>query len=145
MGIDGSTDKSCQICSSQDFRYKCPTCYLKYCSLPCFTVHKATPCEKPAPPAQPVSSTKLPQYQFSTKDTVPPERLQLLGSSEAVAECLANPHVQRMVRELATGTAGPDTSEALRHALQEPIFRELADACLRVVELPSDAPELASC
>ena len=142
------------------------SCLVWSCSLPCFTVHKATPCEKPAPPAQPVSSTKLPQYQFSTKDTVPPERLQLLGkplatlieilltcwavwfsavcvlcltmfvglschflisswldiyqtgSSEAVAECLANPHVQRMVRELATGTAGPDTSEALRHALQ---------------------------
>lgn len=31
-------------------KYKCPTCYIKYCSVACFKKHKETPCQKPDGP-----------------------------------------------------------------------------------------------
>ena len=36
----------CQICETEDSKYKCPKCYLNYCSIPCFTKHKEIPCQK---------------------------------------------------------------------------------------------------
>ena len=35
----GSKD-TCTICSSSDFRYKCPSCLVRTCSLACFKAHK---------------------------------------------------------------------------------------------------------
>ena len=33
------------MCTKEAFRYKCPTCFLKYCSVNCFKVHKESPCQ----------------------------------------------------------------------------------------------------
>lgn len=42
---------SCQVCGPEGgaglAKYKCPTCFLKYCSVVCFKRHKETPCSKP--------------------------------------------------------------------------------------------------
>eukprot|EP00122_Pirum_gemmata_P018366 Pgem_evm1s17197 len=34
----------CGVCNEQEFKYKCPKCKLRYCSLACFKIHKETPC-----------------------------------------------------------------------------------------------------
>lgn len=40
--IDRKSDEyKCAICSSSEFRYKCPSCLLRTCSLACFKTHKA--------------------------------------------------------------------------------------------------------
>ncbi|KAL3232091.1 Protein HIT1 [Nakaseomyces bracarensis] len=31
-----SNEKRCQICKENDFKYKCPKCSIKYCSLACY-------------------------------------------------------------------------------------------------------------
>lgn len=31
---------NCDVCASQQHRYKCPTCTVKYCSASCFKSHK---------------------------------------------------------------------------------------------------------
>ncbi|KAL1330074.1 hypothetical protein AAHE18_12G086700 [Arachis hypogaea] len=40
--------KQCQVCNEAQSKYKCPSCYVPYCSLACFKNHKEFPCEKPS-------------------------------------------------------------------------------------------------
>nr|CAG4642943.1 EOG090X0JQ4 [Evadne anonyx] len=119
----------CQLCDKNVFKYKCPTCYVKYCSLDCFKTHRQSPCEKPKQPEAPSSQKRA--YQFTTPDTVPQEILKELGNSDAIKECLKNPHVREIMASLVTST-NPD--KAIKEAMLEPIFTELAIAALKTVE-----------
>jgi len=53
------------------------------------------------------------------------------ASSEEVKECLANPHVRQMLTSLVQSQT---TDTSIKEAMQEPIFLELAHACLKIVE-----------
>ncbi|KAL6942097.1 hypothetical protein ACO0QE_003263 [Hanseniaspora vineae] len=33
---------NCEVCQEETFKYKCPACQLKYCSLACYKTHKET-------------------------------------------------------------------------------------------------------
>lgn len=48
------SSNKCQVCGPDGGdglpKYKCPTCYIKYCSVACFKKHKETPCQKPEGP-----------------------------------------------------------------------------------------------
>eukprot|EP01028_Stygiella_incarcerata_P004548 TRINITY_DN2002_c0_g1_i1.p1 TRINITY_DN2002_c0_g1~~TRINITY_DN2002_c0_g1_i1.p1 ORF type:complete len:143 (+),score=29.76 TRINITY_DN2002_c0_g1_i1:120-548(+) len=35
-------EKLCQVCGKESWKYKCPQCQTKYCSIPCFRKHKET-------------------------------------------------------------------------------------------------------
>lgn len=123
------------------------------CTVQCFNVHKELPCEKPAlaPPSEnlPVEHPPL-TYRFPTADTVPVEKLQALGilfvlqnqevltfslfspaHSDELKECLSNPHVRNILKSLVQSQT-PETS--ITNAMKEPIFLELAHACLKIVE-----------
>nr|CAG4649851.1 EOG090X0JQ4 [Scapholeberis mucronata]SVE94012.1 EOG090X0JQ4 [Scapholeberis mucronata] len=132
----------CQLCNKEPFKYKCPTCYIKYCSLQCFKVHKESPCEKPnpEPSSSEIALKECPplSYQFPTADTVPIHKLQELGQSEEVKQCLSNPHVRDILRSMVHSST-PDT--AISNMMKEPIFLELAHACLKVVEPEKFQPE----
>ncbi|KAL4584715.1 hypothetical protein LXL04_009323 [Taraxacum kok-saghyz] len=39
--------KGCKVCEKAESKYKCPACFVPYCSLICFKKHKETPCDKP--------------------------------------------------------------------------------------------------
>lgn len=120
-------------------------------------MHRESPCEKPeaAPPSAGNPPSPL-KYQYPTTDTVPLEKLQQLGKDlffiscettttskvlgfsphptagrDEVKECLANPHVRQMLISLVQSQT-PDLT--MKEAMQEPIFLELAHACLKVVE-----------
>jgi len=67
----------CQLCEKNVFKYKCPKCYVKYCSLQCFKTHQESPCEK----VQVVEPVAPPTYQFPTRDTVSREQLRELGNN----------------------------------------------------------------
>ncbi|XP_022640995.1 zinc finger HIT domain-containing protein 3 isoform X2 [Vigna radiata var. radiata] len=41
--------RQCQVCIEALSKYKCPSCYLPYCSLVCYKKHKELPCVKPQP------------------------------------------------------------------------------------------------
>nr|CAG4635206.1 EOG090X0JQ4 [Alona affinis] len=129
----------CQVCGVDPFKYKCPTCYIKHCSLDCYKVHRQSPCEKPSgvPPSDDNSAAPF-KYQFPTADTVPLDKLQELAGSEEVKECLSNPHVRQMLKSLVQSQT-PDSS--IKEAMQEPIFLELAHACLKIVEPQNGATE----
>nr|CAG4647571.1 EOG090X0JQ4 [Megafenestra aurita]SVE92784.1 EOG090X0JQ4 [Megafenestra aurita] len=132
----------CQLCNKAVFKYKCPTCYIKYCSLPCFKAHKETPCEKPSAPCPsenlPIEAVPL-SYKFPTTDTVPIEKLQALANSEELKESISNPHVREILKSLVQSQ---NPKEDIENAMKEPIFLEFAHACLKVVEPEKFKPDI---
>jgi len=74
------------------------------------------------------------EYEFPTEDTVPPEKLQQLRHSKELKSCLKNPHVRQIMKSILNSE---NPSKAIALAMREPIFVEMADACLKIVE-PQD-------
>lgn len=106
------------------------------CSSTCFKTHKETPCTplEPEKVAETLEKSQEKVYQFPTEDTVPRSRLEQLKESQELKDCLKNPQVRDIVRAVLTSK---DPTEAIALAMTEPIFVQLADACLNVVE-PND-------
>ncbi|XP_034941703.1 zinc finger HIT domain-containing protein 3 [Chelonus insularis] len=126
--------KTCCICKEVNSNYKCPTCKEPYCSLVCCKLHKEIGCVIHV--QEPVEQPKeKPECNFPTEDTVPIEKLELLRYNDEVKECLKNPHVRDIARAIISD---PDPSKLIALAMTEPIFVELADACLKVVEPSND-------
>ncbi|KAF8420039.1 hypothetical protein EV426DRAFT_700667 [Tirmania nivea] len=62
----------CQLCNVTESRYKCPTCFIPYCSLACYKPHKTVHEAKPPPaPSEPPTSTTT--ELTSTAAPPPPE------------------------------------------------------------------------
>ncbi|KAL5381341.1 hypothetical protein PMIN06_008873 [Paraphaeosphaeria minitans] len=55
-------DSACGVCNTAPKKYKCPTCALPYCSIPCFKEHKRAHPEgaSSVPASQPVFEVELP-------------------------------------------------------------------------------------
>ncbi|MED6276710.1 hypothetical protein CHARACLAT_005734 [Characodon lateralis] len=132
----------CSVCSEQTPKYRCPSCNIRYCSLGCYKKHKDTclPIEKPASPnpeskdaagsAEPWSVDDL-LHEDDIIDKVPLQRLQLLGQSAELRDLLCNPHLRRLLCSVDDAESKED---AIMAAMQEPLFVEFADQCLKVVE-----------
>ncbi|NXI80040.1 ZNHI3 protein, partial [Rhipidura dahli] len=128
-------------------RYRCPRCGSAYCSVPCCRTHRErctpdSPRQRereaaghgPSPgPARSPGSLEDVLGEEDEQDRVPPQKLQLLGESEELRALLLNPHLRQLL--LAIDRA-QDKSSLLRKFMQEPLFVEFADCCLRIVEPP---------
>uniref|UniRef100_A0A182JGA0 HIT-type domain-containing protein n=1 Tax=Anopheles atroparvus TaxID=41427 RepID=A0A182JGA0_ANOAO len=137
-------DRKCGICKANDRKYKCKTCNIPYCSVPCYKTHQEQPCEPattlPADVEEPFREDRVPKKTilFPTVDTVPQEKLELLGQSEHLKNLLQNPHLRRFLKEVDNGRDGMN---AIRVAMMEPLFVEFADECLRIVEPSQNDPQ----
>ncbi|XP_010217114.1 PREDICTED: zinc finger HIT domain-containing protein 3 [Tinamus guttatus] len=67
------------------------------------------------------------------QDRVPLQKLELLGESEELRGLLLNPHLQQL---LLTIDKAEEKSALMKKYMQEPLFVEFADCCLRIVEPP---------
>ncbi|XP_012524444.2 zinc finger HIT domain-containing protein 3 [Monomorium pharaonis] len=127
--------KTCCVCGKDGASYKCPTCRAPYCSIGCCKEHKVQPC-KPSVLSERAKESQISErkYEFPTEDTVPVEKLQQLRNSKELIKCLENPHLHDIMKAVVNS---PDPTEMIALAMKEPIFVEMANACLKVVE-PSD-------
>lgn len=103
------------------------------CSIGCCKAHKQNNCQPPKSQENKViedTKNKI-NYDFPTEDTVPIEKLNQLRHSEELKNCLKNPHVRNIMRGILTDK---NPTSAIASAMTEPIFVEMADACLNVVE-----------
>ncbi|XP_053966230.1 zinc finger HIT domain-containing protein 3 [Anastrepha ludens] len=126
----------CVTCQVPTNKYKCPTCLESYCSLNCYKKHKEADCESKQSlntPTSEVSHIEEPTLHepFSTKDTVPRKKLEMLKDCAALHRLLCNPHLRNLLKEI---DVTPDAWKAMKAAMQEPLFLEFADECLKVVE-----------
>ncbi|XP_017885420.1 zinc finger HIT domain-containing protein 3 [Ceratina calcarata] len=125
--------KVCCVCGKEESSYKCPVCKEPYCSIDCCKSHKTKNCELSKPQEKnAIEDVKgAVKYDFPTEDTVPIEKLRQLRDSEDLKDCLKNPHVRNIMRGIL---ADKNPTKAIASAMTEPIFVEMADACLKVVE-----------
>ncbi|XP_075167080.1 zinc finger HIT domain-containing protein 3 [Haematobia irritans] len=129
----------CIVCQEETNKYKCPKCLGPYCSLKCYKGHKDSPeCvdkvkEKDTHESDNQDEEDEPTIHepFKTEDTVPKEKLQMLGDSMHLKNLLYNPHLRNLLTEIDTA---PSAWKAIRAAMQEPLFLEFADECLKIVE-----------
>uniref|UniRef100_UPI0037E750AC zinc finger HIT domain-containing protein 3 n=1 Tax=Semicossyphus pulcher TaxID=241346 RepID=UPI0037E750AC len=131
----------CSVCSEQTPKYRCPACKIRYCSLGCYKRHKDTclPVDQHAP-INPEAKAALSTEPWSVDDLlheddvidkVPLQRLQLLGQSKELRDLLCNPHLRQLLRSI---DGGDSKSDAMKAAMQEPLFVEFSDRCLKIVE-----------
>ncbi|XP_055299239.1 zinc finger HIT domain-containing protein 3 [Sitodiplosis mosellana] len=125
----------CLECSDDTRKYKCPRCNNFCCSFECFKKHKDVDCT-PAKTeneekCQKTENVKKTILQFTTEDTVDPEKLEQLGNSEALKDLLRNPHLREFIRAV---DSSENARKAMRYAMLEPLFIEFADECLKIVE-----------
>lgn len=141
----------CSVCSERTPKYRCPACKIRYCSLGCYKKHKDTclPVDKPAP-SNPETETAVSTESWSVDDLlhedditdkVPLQRLQMLGQSKELKDLLCNPHL----RQLLCSIDGAERKEdAMKSAMQEPLFMEFSDQCLKIVENDAKSSEDAN-
>ncbi|KAF2689691.1 hypothetical protein K458DRAFT_427806 [Lentithecium fluviatile CBS 122367] len=111
-------DTLCGICHAQPKKYRCPTCSMPYCSMPCFKEHKATHSDSaPTPPTaapehdlpNPPPPKPLPRYLRSKIDfaqlATDPKYLDLLKRHPALL-----PTLQRIY----SATIEPDPDQERR-------------------------------
>ncbi|XP_037227203.1 zinc finger HIT domain-containing protein 3 [Falco biarmicus] len=145
--------RPCTVCGAAGAaKYRCPRCAAAYCSVPCCRNHKER-CrpepkrERPAAgqafPGGPSRAEQRAGSPWSVEDIlaeddeqdrVPLHKLKLLGESEELRGLLLNPHLRQL---LLTVDQAEDKSSLMKKYMQEPIFVEFADCCLRIVE-PSE-------
>ncbi|XP_078122495.1 zinc finger HIT domain-containing protein 3 [Sander vitreus] len=131
----------CSVCSEHTPKYRCPACKIRYCSLGCYKRHKDTclPVEQPAPIEPEVKDSfntetwtveDLLQEEEDIVDKVPLQRLQLLGQSKELRDLLCNPHLRQLLRSIDSADSKDD---AMKAAMQEPLFVEFSDQCSKIV------------
>uniref|UniRef100_A0A8C6ZK70 Zinc finger HIT-type containing 3 n=1 Tax=Nothoprocta perdicaria TaxID=30464 RepID=A0A8C6ZK70_NOTPE len=93
------------------------------------------PPEQPAAPRAPGSAWSVSDIltEDDEQDRVPLQKLELLGESEELRGLLQNPHLRQL---LLTIDQAEEKSSLMRKYMQEPLFVEFADCCLRIVEPP---------
>uniref|UniRef100_A0A8C6XQR7 Zinc finger HIT domain-containing protein 3 n=1 Tax=Naja naja TaxID=35670 RepID=A0A8C6XQR7_NAJNA len=144
----------CVVCGRegrQAAKYRCPGCRERYCSVPCYKKHKEECASRVDPAMQPADSDPSCPIQREKSwraegspwsvddilteddedDRVPLQKLQLLRESEELQGILSNPHLRTL---LLTIDQANDKSALMRRYMQEPVFVEFADCCLRTVE-----------
>lgn len=53
------------------------------------------------------------------------------GHSKELRDLLRNPHLRQLLKSVDSGV---DKQQAMKAAMQEPLFAEFADQCLKIVE-----------
>uniref|UniRef100_A0A8C3YJ02 Zinc finger HIT domain-containing protein 3 n=1 Tax=Catagonus wagneri TaxID=51154 RepID=A0A8C3YJ02_9CETA len=140
----------CVICLEKP-KYRCPVCRVPYCSVTCFRKHKehcnpeTRPVEKKIRSAL-TAKTKNPVENKDDEDDdsvadflnsdeeedrVSLENLRNLGESAALRSLLLNPHLRQLMVDL---DQADNKAKLMRACMQEPLFVEFADCCLRIVE-----------
>ncbi|XP_074016640.1 zinc finger HIT domain-containing protein 3 [Numenius arquata] len=142
--------RPCGVCGAAGAaKYRCPRCAAAYCSVPCCRTHKERCAPEPERSAGGESSPGGAEgagqaaggpwsvedilSEDEEQDRVPLQKLQLLGESEELRGLLLNPHLRQL---LLTIDGAEDKSSLMKKYMQEPLFVEFADCCLRIVEPP---------
>ncbi|CAO2644644.1 Zinc finger HIT domain-containing protein 3 [Lemmus lemmus] len=138
----------CVVCLEKP-KYRCPACRVPYCSVACFQKHK----EQCSPETRPVENrTVAPATTRSEEnkgevdddssvadflnsdeeeDRVSLQKLRNLGESATLRSLLLNPHLRQLMVNL---DQGDNKAKLMKACMQEPLFVEFADCCLRIVE-----------
>jgi len=122
MMMMASATTVCEVCQKQPFKYKCPQCQAKYCSVGCYKIHKETvhtivqhiPSEQQQqstvsstasfvestsllPPTESIHAASI---TASSEGTVPFEKLKRIEGSSKLLNALKDERLQNLIREI---------------------------------------------
>ncbi|XP_018570905.1 zinc finger HIT domain-containing protein 3 [Anoplophora glabripennis] len=132
-------NKTCDICH-KDGIYKCPTCLIFYCSLTCCKKHREAKCD-----VVKFDSDEDEEEQVERKrkkdNNYHDSELEVPKNNEQGNGLLGNNHSRNLP---VTIDEAENVEEILEKNEQEPIFEEIAGACLKVVEpqIEDDEPQI---
>ncbi|XP_071717483.1 uncharacterized protein [Rutidosis leptorrhynchoides] len=137
--IKAPPKKCCKICENTESKYKCPTCFIPYCSLTCFKKHKENPCIKPAPENENDTSAPIlpidvdrPCYIDNFDDVLPQSQLESIATSTEILEALKDKELQKIICNIDC-SANAETE--LDKAMEQEVFRLFTEKILsRVTE-----------
>ncbi|MCD9559658.1 hypothetical protein HAX54_017795 [Datura stramonium] len=132
--------KNCKVCEEAQSKYKCPNCFLPYCSLACFRKHKEIPCGKPEPQPEPASEEKLasapalhvekPIYFDEPSEALNQSQLESIASSTEILEAIRNKELQRLIYGVDSSL---DAETELDKAMEKEEFRIISEKILSII------------
>lgn len=129
---------ACGVCKDAESKYKCPACFVRYCSLACFKVHKEScvPVERPSkrrePEGEGVAGPRSPRKDIDEDDMLSDEqRGRVAANAELAALVSGNKRLRAMLVEL-DGQA-PSVDQWRRLVEGDGEFCEFVDKVLEVV------------
>ncbi|CAI8602750.1 unnamed protein product [Vicia faba] len=141
--------KQCQVCQKAQSKYKCPKCYLPYCSLVCFKEHKELPCVNPTPSAPKTTALELPVEKPSVVDNTVLEavvekplvvdkrgqvldqlKLEAIASSSEIRDALSDKALQELVCRIDCSS---NAENELDKAMADEAFRIFTDKILSTI------------
>ncbi|KAL4558600.1 hypothetical protein LXL04_036801 [Taraxacum kok-saghyz] len=134
--------KGCKVCEKAESKYKCPACFIPYCSLICFKKHKETPCDKPVPVPEIDTSIAIstidvdrPCYIDDDEDVLPQSQLECIASSNEIRDALKDEDLQKLIRDIDSSA---DARTELDKAMEQQVFRMFTEKILSLVSRPGD-------
>eukprot|EP00116_Pleurobrachia_bachei_P014560 sb/3474822/ len=125
----------CEVCEKSDTKYRCPKCYIRYCSLDCYKIHTCEPKAMPPPPKLPKSAKRTkprPNKKYDGDDDdvelLKQHQLDSLDCPE-MRELLSNPHLRAILRKI---NKSGDAELALEEHYEEPLVKEFVEQCLKL-------------
>lgn len=134
--------KKCGVCAEAQSKYKCPNCFIPYCSLACFRKHKEIPCGKPEPETEPelASEGKLasapalhvekPIYVDEPSEALNQSQLESIASSTEILEAIRNKELQKLIYNLDSSL---DAENELDKAMENEEFRIISEKILSLI------------
>ncbi|KAG5002883.1 hypothetical protein JHK82_026900 [Glycine max] len=121
--------RQCQVCNEAQSKYKCPSCYLPYCSLVCFKKHKELPCVKPQPSeakttAVSESIAEKPLVVDESSEVLEKFQLEAIASSSEIRDALNDKALQELICRIDCSS---NAENELDKAMAEEAFRLLTD------------------
>ena len=114
----------CQVCHQASSRYKCPKCFIRYCSVACFKSHD---CQKVT--VQPQEIKDHPPSQNIPEDVLPSQQLQSL--LKHLQSHLTSPLLGTIMRHIDSAPTQEEALARLQKARDtSPEFEVFANAFL---------------
>ncbi|KAL2323363.1 hypothetical protein Fmac_027742 [Flemingia macrophylla] len=129
--------RQCQVCNESQSKYKCPSCYLPYCSLLCFKKHKEFPCVKPQPTeakttAVSESIVEKPLVVNEPRQVLPKFQLEAIASSSEIRDALNDKALQELICRIDCSS---NAENELDKALADEAFCLFTDKILSTINL----------
>ncbi|KAM3689636.1 hypothetical protein ACB094_09G060800 [Castanea mollissima] len=124
--------RKCEVCNEALSKYKCPSCLVPYCSLPCFKKHKEIPCAKPVsseekPTPVPESLVERPLTVEKPGDVLQKLQLEAIASSSEIRDALKDGNLQKLIDNI---DGSPDAENELDKAMGVEVFRTFTEKIL---------------
>ncbi|KAI9593814.1 hypothetical protein BDF19DRAFT_424143 [Syncephalis fuscata] len=129
--------KSCQVCKQAEAKYKCPTCYLPFCSVTCSRKHKEIPCQPPVSESVSASFNTPSEEVIEEVEAIRPltnEQLAKIDTSKEIQQQLCHSRLKATIEQILENSSQTQRDEMLAQRLgSDEDFRNFTSQLLNVV------------